>query len=173
MDLAPHVTNLSRALAAAGTAGGKEAEAFLERFAIPLESAIRLALLEVVSEAAEEISASLPAGSVDVRLRGSNPDFTVTTPSEPARDDTQEAGTDTDNPSLAPLTADEGPISRITVRMPERLKQHVDEAAGQDGMSANAWLVRAAAAAVQTARRNGPGKNRGLRIGQHHEGWIR
>lgn len=173
MDLAPHVTNLSRALAAAGTAGGKEAEAFLERFAIPLESAIRLALLEVVSEAAEEISASLPAGSVDVRLRGSNPDFTVTTPSEPARDDMQEAGTDTDNPSLAPLTADEGPISRITVRMPERLKQHVDEAAGQDGMSANAWLVRAAAAAVQTARRNGPGKNRGLHIGQHHQGWIR
>ncbi|MFF4139216.1 hypothetical protein ACFY1B_49350 [Streptomyces mirabilis] len=173
MDLAPHVTNLSRALAAAGTAGGKEAEAFLERFAIPLESAIRLALLEVVSEAAEEISASLPAGSVDVRLRGSNPDFTVTTPAEPAPDDMQEAATDTDNPSLAPLTADEGPISRITVRMPERLKQHVDEAAGQDGMSANAWLVRAAAAAVQTARRNGPGKNRGLRIGQHHQGWIR
>lgn len=110
MDLAPHVTNLSRALAAAGTAGGGEAEAFLERFAIPLESAIRLTLLEVVSEAAEEISASLSAGSVDVRLRGSNPDFTITTPSQSTGDSAREAVTDTDEASLAALAADEGPL---------------------------------------------------------------
>ncbi|WP_405783790.1 hypothetical protein [Streptomyces sp. NBC_00859] len=173
MDLAPHVTNLSRALAAAGTAGGGEAEAFLERFAIPLESAIRLTLLEVVSEAAEEISASLSAGSVDVRLRGSNPDFTITTPSQSTGDSAREAVTDTDEASLAALAADEGPLSRITVRMPERLKQHVDEAAGQAGVSANAWLVRAAATAVQTARRTGQGNKRGLLFNQHHQGWIR
>jgi len=171
MDLAPHVTNLSRALAAAGTAGGEEAEAFLERFAIPLESAIRLALLEVVSEAAEEISASLPAGSVDVRLRGRNPGFLLM-PAEPRADDAQESTADEHGPFAAALAADEGPVSRITVRMPERLKQQVDEAAGQEGVSANAWLVRAAATAVQTARLKGPGRSRGLRIDQRHQGWI-
>ncbi|MFI7388691.1 hypothetical protein [Streptomyces sp. NPDC049813] len=165
MDLAPHVTNLSRALAAAGTAGGKEAEAFLERFAIPLESAIRLTLLEVVSQAAEEISAELPAGSVDVRLQGSNPRLKVT-----AESAAQQAPAPHDSDS-APLATDEGPLSRITVRMPERLKQHVDEAAGEEGVSANAWLVRAAAAAVQSARRGGGG--RGLRVDQRHQGWIR
>ncbi|MGW2709078.1 hypothetical protein ACWC4J_08795 [Streptomyces sp. NPDC001356] len=168
MDLAPHVTNLSRALAAAGTAGGKEAEAFLERFAIPLESAIRLALLEVVSHAAEEISANLPSGSVDVRLHGSNPGFTVTTTAEPTA---QQAQVEQDAESPAPLTADEGPLARITVRMPERLKQQVDEAASQEGVSVNAWLVRAAATAVHTARRTGPA--RGLRVDQRHQGWIR
>ncbi|MGW2089149.1 hypothetical protein [Streptomyces sp. NPDC001880] len=168
MDLAPHVTNLSRALAAAGTAGGAEAEAFLERFAIPLESAIRLTLLEVVSDVADEISASLPEGSVDVRLRGSNPGFLVTTSPGPEADETQ----DTHGPSRASLTADEGPVSRITVRMPERLKQQVDEVAGQEGVSANAWLVRAAATALQTARRKGPGRSRGLRVNDSREGWF-
>ncbi|MEU0631009.1 hypothetical protein [Streptomyces sp. NPDC005989] len=172
MDLAPHVTNLSKALAAAGTAGGEEAEAFLERFAIPLQSAIRLALLEVVSEAAEEISSTLPTGSVDVRLRGSNPGFLLTTSTEPGADGSKEPGTETDGPSVAALAADEGPVSRITVRMPERLKQQVDEAAGQEGVSANAWLVRAAATAVQTARSKGPGRSRGLRMDQRHQGWL-
>ncbi|OIK28200.1 hypothetical protein [Streptomyces malaysiense] len=167
MDLAPHVTNLSRALAAAGTAGGKEAEAFLERFAIPLESAIRLTLLEVVSQAAEEISADLPSGSVDVRLQGSNPGFTVTTTAEPTA---HQAPAPQDSAPLPPL-ADEGPLARITVRMPEQLKQHVDEAAGREGVSANAWLVRAAAAAVQSARRAPLG--RGPRVDQRHQGWIR
>ncbi|TRV72008.1 hypothetical protein FKN01_30735 [Streptomyces sp. 130] len=168
MDLAPHVTNLSRALAAAGTAGGKEAEAFLERFAIPLESAIRLALLEVVSHAAEEISAGLPSGSVDVRLHGSNPGFMVTTAAEPA---SRQAPAEQDAGPVAPPTADEGPLARITVRMPERLKQQVDDTAAQEGVSVNAWLVRAAATAVHTARRTGSA--RGLRVDQRHQGWIR
>ncbi len=170
MDLAPHVTHLSRALAAAGTAGGEEAEAFLERFAIPLESAIRLSLLEVVSEAAEEISAVFPGGSVDVRLRGSNPGFRVATESEPAPADPPEAAA---GPHTDTGPADEGPLARITVRMPERMKLQVDEAAGQEGVSANAWLVRATSTALQTARRTGAGGTRGLRVDQRHQGWVR
>jgi hypothetical protein len=170
MDLAPYVTNLSRALAAAGTAGGEDAEAFLERFAIPLESAIRLSLLEVVSAAAEEISTELPGGSVDVRLHGSNPGFRVATDSRPAAADRPGAAAEPE-PEAAPQ--EEGPLARITVRMPERMKLQVDEAAGQEGVSTNAWLVRATSSALRTARRTGAGGTRGPRIDERHQGWLR
>ena len=38
---------------------------------------------------------------------------------------------------------DEGGTARLTLRMPERLKSRVEEAAGREGISTNAWLVRA------------------------------
>ena len=40
--------------------------------------------------------------------------------------------------------------SRINFRLPDQLKTRIEEAAGRDGLSVNAWLVRAATAAVQT-----------------------
>ncbi|MFI9366124.1 hypothetical protein ACIG5E_34495 [Kitasatospora sp. NPDC053057] len=166
MDLTPHVTNLSRALAVAGTAGGEEAEAFLERFAVPLESAIRLTFLEVVSEAAEEISAGLQTGSVDVRLRGSNPGFVVTM--APQAEETPESIGE----PASPPGFEEGPLSRITVRMPERLKVQVDESAAEEGLSANAWLVRSAATAVQAAERRRRSASRRLGGDQKFQGWT-
>jgi hypothetical protein len=56
--------------------------------------------------------------------------------------------------------------------MPERLKAQVDTAAAGDGLSVNAWLVRAAAAAVERseAARRQP---RGPRGGQRYTGWAR
>ncbi len=171
MDLAPHVTNLTRALAVAGAAGGKEAETFLERFAMPLESAIRLALLEVVSEAAEEINSSLPTGSVDVRLRGSNPAFVVTAEQPPKEE--PDLSADPASAAAPGFATEEGPTSRITVRMPERLKLQVDEAAGEDGVSANAWLVRAAAVAVQDFERKRRPGGRRLQTNQSYQGWTR
>ena len=38
---------------------------------------------------------------------------------------------------------EEGGTARLTLRMPERLKARVEEAAGREGISTNAWLVRA------------------------------
>ena len=43
-------------------------------------------------------------------------------------------------------------MSRINVRMPEQLKARVEAAAAAEGLSVNAWLVRAAAAAVGPAQ---------------------
>ena len=40
-------------------------------------------------------------------------------------------------------------MSRINLRLPDRLKSRVEQAAGGEGLSVNAWLVRAAAAAVE------------------------
>src|SRR5690348_10713715 len=80
MDLTSYVDNLRRDLATAAEAGGEEARVLAERLTAPLESAIRLALLDALSAAAAEITRDLAPGSVDLRLRGREPSFVVTAP---------------------------------------------------------------------------------------------
>src|SRR5690606_29740358 len=80
MDLAPYLDQLRRELAVAAAAGGPDARDLAERLTAPLESAARLALLDALTAAAEEITRDLAPGSVDVRLRGRDPEFVVTPP---------------------------------------------------------------------------------------------
>ena len=80
MDLTPYVDTLRRELAVAAEAGGDEARELAERLTAPLESATRLTMLNVLSAAMDEITRELAPGSVDVRLRGLDPDFVVTPP---------------------------------------------------------------------------------------------
>ncbi|MEU0569487.1 hypothetical protein ABZ297_29495 [Nonomuraea sp. NPDC005983] len=135
MDLAPYVDYLRRELAVAADAGGPDARALAERLAAPLESAARLALLEALSAAADEITRDLAPGSVDVRLRGRDPDFVVTAPPggrmfEEAAEGAQ-AGVPTTRPPVQPPPpeADEGGTARISLRVPEHLKPRIDQAA--------------------------------------------
>src|SRR6188472_4421794 len=78
MELTPYVENLRRELAVAADAGGEDARALAERLTAPLESALRLTLLEALSAAADEITLELAPGSVELRLRGGAPEFVVT-----------------------------------------------------------------------------------------------
>ena len=80
MDLTPYVDTLRRELAVAAEAGGEDARELAERLTAPLESATRLTMLNVLSAAMDEITRELAPGSVDVRLRGLDPDFVVTPP---------------------------------------------------------------------------------------------
>ena len=49
MDLTPHVDQIRRQLAVAADAGGEDARALAERLTAPLESAIRLTLLDATA----------------------------------------------------------------------------------------------------------------------------
>jgi hypothetical protein len=69
MDLTHYVENLRRELAVAADAGGEDARVLAERLTAPLESAIRLTLLDALSTAADEITRELAPGSVELRLR--------------------------------------------------------------------------------------------------------
>src|SRR5436189_6089088 len=111
MNLELYVENLNRQLAAAAEAGGDEARALAERLVAPLDAAIRLALQDVLAAAAEEITCELAPGSVEVRLRGRDPEFVVTPPPvEMSPDDLPPA----DNyREPAPVDGDEGGVSRI------------------------------------------------------------
>ena len=158
MDLTTYVENLRRELAVAAEAGGEEARALAERLTAPLESAVRLTLLDALSAAADEITRELAPGSVELRLRSGAPEFVVTA-DEPAPE-----------PAPAPPEADEGATARINLRLPEQLKAGVEQAASRERLSVNSWLVRAAAAALADDSR--PPQRSG-RVGQGYTGWVR
>ncbi|WP_149181658.1 hypothetical protein [Streptomyces sp. TRM49041] len=175
MDLTPYVDHLRRELAVAANAGGDEARALAERLTAPLESAARLTLLNALSAASEEITRELAPGSVDVRLRGLDPEFAVTAP--PATEVPAEEAPAMAPPvaPLAPSPADseEGGTARINFRLPAPLKARVEEAAGREGLSVNAWLVRAVAGALEPG--GGPDRPaaRAPGRGQSYRGWVR
>ena len=169
MDLTPYVETLRRELAVSADAGGPDARALAERLTAPLDSAIRLMLLDALSAAADEITRELAPGSVELRLRAGEPDFAVTAPpvdepDEPAPDP---------QPPAAPPESDEGPVARINLRLPEQLKAGVEQAAARERLSVNSWLVRVAAAALARDDPDRRPSQRGGRIGDSYTGWVR
>src|SRR4249919_1283079 len=83
---------------------------------------------DTVGQAAVEISAQLPEGHVEVRMSGQDPTFVfVEEQPQPA----------------APASAEDEASARITLRLPEGLKAGIEAAASREGVSVNAWLVRA------------------------------
>lgn len=172
MDLTPYVDTLRRELAVAAEAGGDEARELAERLTAPLESATRLTLLTVLSDAMAEVTRELAPGAVDVRLRGTDPDFVVTLPpTEPAAPHPAPA-----EPLPAPQAADdEGGTARVNLRLPAHLKAKAEEAAGREGLSVNAWLVRAVSAAVDggAGARPRTAPQQTQNVGQSFTGWVR
>jgi hypothetical protein len=142
MDITPYVESLRRDLVAAAEAAGPEAKAAAERLAFALDPAARLALMEAVSQAAAEITAEMPAGGVDVRLRGRELDFLVDTGPAAAPEAVRPAPVD-DEPE------DDGNVARITLRIPEAVKTKAEEMAARSGSSLNTWLVNVVRAATR------------------------
>ena len=160
MDLERYVTDLRRQLAAVAETGGDEARGLAERLATSLDASARLVLLEALSEAAGEITREIAPGSVEVRLRGRDPEFAVTRAPEPAFAEVAEA-------APAPDITDDASTSRTTLRLPDQLKVRVEKAAAEDGLSLNTWLVRAIAAGLE------PKTRRSVRAGDSYTGWVR
>jgi hypothetical protein len=171
MDLTSYVSNLGREFATLAEAGGEESRALVERLTGSLESAIRMTLLDALSAAADEITRDLAPGSVELRLRGRDPSFVVTPP--PAETAVASAPAPVSEGDLT--VADEGPATRINVRMPEQLKASIEEAAAKEGRSVNAWLVRAAAAGLQRSDRDAPPEppRSAHKAAQRFTGWVR
>ncbi|WP_119730489.1 toxin-antitoxin system HicB family antitoxin [Thermomonospora amylolytica] len=172
MDLMPYVENLRRELAVAAEAGGPDARALAERLTGVLESAARLTLLEALSAAADEITRDLAPGSVDVRLRGGDPEFVVTPPQPGPSSEGAVGGAET-APPAGPPAGEEGGTARVTLRLPEHLKLRVEEAAGRQGISVNAWLVRAISAAFEPGTGSRPADRPQPPSGRSYTGWVR
>jgi hypothetical protein len=178
MDLRPYVESIHRQLAIAAEAGGDDARALADRLAAPLDAAIRLALQDALVAAAEEVTVELAPGSVELRLRGRDPQFVVTRP--PGDDEgtgaDHDARSDWPAPSAVRPAAgaeEDGGMARINVRLPDRLKSRIDDAAARDGLSVNAWLVRAATAALERSDPAHQHPQRVARGAQRYTGWAR
>jgi len=138
MDITQYVDHLRRDLTAAAELGSEEVQAAAQRLMGALEPAARLMLMEALSAASDEVTAELPAGSVDVRLDGRDLRFVVTlpTPEEPPPTATRDDD------------ADEEILARVTLRIPESLKTRAEARAAEDGTSLNTWLVNVVRAAT-------------------------
>jgi hypothetical protein len=137
VEITPHVEAI-RADLAAVVEGDERAAAVAERLGRALDSSIQLRLLDALGQAALELSGQTPAGHVEVRLAGRDVQLVYVAEQE--------------TPQAATTAEDEGVTARITLRMSDGLKVRVEAAADAEGLSANAWLVRAAQGALERRR---------------------
>ena len=143
MNLDPYVESLRSDVAAAAAVGGPEVAQAAELVAEALDPALRLVLLDLLADVANDVTAALDGPAVEVRLRGREPELVVTGPSpEP----TQNVG-----------TTDDAATARLTLRLPETLKGRVEQTAAREGLSVNNWLVRAVHRALEPASTFGGG----------------
>jgi hypothetical protein len=129
MELEPHVEALRTEVAQLGALGDEQAAAAAARLSDALGPTLSLRLLGLLSEAALEVSAQLPAGHVELRLTGQEPSLVYVADEAPAQ----------------PATADDELTARITLRLPDSLKTALEGAASQDGVSLNTWIVKSLA----------------------------
>jgi hypothetical protein len=148
MDLAPYLEALRRDLTATAAPGGAEVRHAAELLTGSLDASLRLCLMEALADAAAEITTKLGgAATVDVRLRGREADLVV---AEVANRPAPSVAPPADSSAAADPQALRGSdVARITLRLPEPLKEGVERAAGAEGVSVNSWLVRAISAALQ------------------------
>lgn len=154
MDITPYVERLRVELAEATTGGTPDVEEAVIRLARVLDPALRLTLFEVLADAAAEITSALPSGSVTARLAGRSVDFVVDgagahpgesgLPLPPAAPPAPGAPmVPVPMPPEPPEAGDEGDIARITVRLPEGIKEKAERQAGGSSQSLNSWIVNA------------------------------
>jgi hypothetical protein len=140
MDITGLIDDLSQDLSRAAEVGGEDVRVAAERLLLALDPALRLTLMDALSQAAAEIGEALPGTTIDVRLKGREPVFVVEGPRGGA------------GPAADHFEPDDGePAARITLRLPEALKARAEALAARRGQSLNTWLVAAARAATASA----------------------
>jgi hypothetical protein len=172
MQLDRHLERLRDRLALVADSGREDEAGVAQRLIASLDDSVRLMLLDVLAAAAAEITRELAPGSVELRLRGSDPEFVVTTLTEGRGGDAGDGASIEDVPGLDAAPSGEGALARINLRLPEQLKSRVEHAAEQEGLSINAWLVRAVSAVVDRGRSRA-GESRASSGAQRYTGWGR
>jgi len=135
MNLSIVIESLRAELTAVAELGDERVAGVAQRLADTLGASLRLRLQDVLSQAALELSEKLPSGHVEVRLAGQEPELVYV-------EGEQE-----------PAAGGEELSARITLRLPDSLKASIEAAASREGVSVNAWLVRALARAADARPR--------------------
>ena len=173
MELSPYLDGLRRDLTAAAAPGGAEVARAAELLGGSLEASARLCLLEALSDAAAEITSKLTAATVDVQLRGREAHLVVT--EREAVADARPGATASQPEAGSAEPPEPGDLVRMTLRLPESLKEAIERAAAAEAISVNAWLVRAltqmVAGTPPTTRPGPPPPGRG-RLGRRVTGYA-
>jgi ribbon-helix-helix CopG family protein len=132
MNLTIVVEGLQQDLQGIAELGDERSAQIASRLGEVLGSNLRLKMLDLFSQVAVELSSKLPSGHIEVRLAGQEPELVFV-----------------DTPAGDAGVAEEL-SARISLRLPESLKTAVEQAAAREGVSTNAWLIRAIARATES-----------------------
>jgi hypothetical protein len=135
MNLTIVLEGLQEDLRGLAELGDERSQQIANRLGEALSSNLRLKLFDLLSQAAVELSSKLPSGHIEVRLAGQEPELVFVDSG---------GGGEPAGPVGEELSA------RISLRLPESLKTAVEKAAAREGISTNAWLVRAIARASES-----------------------
>jgi hypothetical protein len=134
MQLDSHIQAIQQELAATAVPGDEAGAEAARRMGDRLGATLHLHLLDILGEAALEVTGQIEPGRVELRLAGRDPEFVV------IADET---------PDTTQLGFGEEASGRITLRLPESLKAGIEAAADREGISTNAWLVRTIARTLE------------------------
>jgi hypothetical protein len=143
MKMSLVVDGLRSDVVAVGELGDDTVAEVAERIADVLGRSVPGRVLDLLSDAAAELTAALPEGRVEVRVAGDDVDLTYVA---------DDAG-----PVAAPADGDDL-SARVTLRLGEGLKTRLERGAAADGVSVNTFVVRALERA--TSGRRGRAGNR-------------
>jgi len=141
MELSPYIESVRAGVVNASSLADEQTQHVAQRLGTAIESSTRLALIQALSDAAGSISAELAPSSVELRMVGQDPEFVVslqTGEAEPTL-----LMPEPESASEETAEAEDEPVARITLRLPQSVKARVDEVASSEGISTNAWLIRA------------------------------
>jgi HicB family len=133
MQIDGYIQALREDLARVASLGDETTSRAAELLSVAIEASLARRLQDVLAEAALELNAQLDAAHVEVRIAGRDPELVL------VRED-----------GSVPEAVDEAFSARITLRLPESLKQRVESAAAREGASVNTWLVQALQRSVES-----------------------
>ena len=135
MQIDGYIQALREDLVRVASLGDETTSRAAELLSVAIEASLARRLQDVLAEAALELNAQLDAAHVEVRIAGRDPELVLV----------REDGSISE-------PVDEAFSARITLRLPESLKQRVESAAAREGGSVNTWLVQALQRAVEPRR---------------------
>ncbi|SRR6266545_7973439 len=151
MQMAQFLDSLQGDLEEIAAVGDDAVGQAARRLSQALRASAGMRMLDALGDAALELSAALPAGHVEVRMSGQDPQLVFVEEEQAA--------------PVAPA-ADDAAAARITLRLPEALKGSVEAAAAREGVSVNTWIVRALSREVSAPVR-------GPRVGSRLTGFAK
>ena len=123
--------------------GDEQTSRAADLLSVAIEASLGRRIQDALAEAALELNDQLESAHVELRVAGRDLQLVLV----------REDGT-------VPEPADEAFSARITLRLPESLKQRVESAAAREGASVNTWLVQALQRAVESRRPSSSSRNR-------------
>lgn len=130
MQLTPYLEAVARDLDNATALADDQTREITHRVASVIEPGLRLAMVQLLSDVAAQLTAELDGTVITVRMEGRDPSWHI------VRDEPSVVARDTE-------PGDDENSARVTVRLPEAVKKRAEASAQSAGQSLNTWIVQA------------------------------